>query len=255
VQLEYCVQGISECDASQATLGESGKGVRGESNYAECMCRPVRLFANSSGVMQPRAPGQQSVGCKGGAEDALFVSWRQPQLQQHAPLCNVPAMTSHELVLLKAGSKTVSTSLPTQNLPKHPDTNVQATDTNAQPSVFPNHPARPSVCGSTVHQTPIPHTGRILEVYHLHSNSVSHTMPVWSTPLTQHGPACVDDLQLTVAAEGLGVGRQTSSVPTVVWAGKEAARDNEGRRTGIAEPGGSVRELDKSGGLSCGQKT
>jgi hypothetical protein len=34
--------------------------------------------------------------------------------------------------------------------------------------------------------------------------------------LTKHGPASVDHLQLTVAAEGLGIGGQTGSVPSVV---------------------------------------
>jgi hypothetical protein len=33
---------------------------------------------------------------------------------------------------------------------------------------------------------------------------------------TEHGPAGVDQLQLAVAAEGLGVSGQTSSVPAVV---------------------------------------
>ena len=32
----------------------------------------------------------------------------------------------------------------------------------------------------------------------------------------QHGPASMDDLQLTEPTEGLGVSRQTSSVPTIV---------------------------------------
>jgi hypothetical protein len=34
--------------------------------------------------------------------------------------------------------------------------------------------------------------------------------------LTEHGPAGMDQLQLAVAAEGLGISGQTGSVPSVV---------------------------------------
>ena len=94
MQLEYCVKGISECDATQGTLGESGKGVRGECNYAECMCRPVRLFANSSGVMQPRAPGQETVGCEGGCRRCSFCVLEAASI---AATCTALQRTSHDL--------------------------------------------------------------------------------------------------------------------------------------------------------------
>jgi hypothetical protein len=82
------------------------------------------------------------------------------------------------------------------------------------PQPVPTHPAWPSEHESIADQAPIPqtpHTGRI---------HVPFTpMAIRSTPLTQHGPACVDHLQLTVAAEGLRVSGQTSSVPSIVWQG------------------------------------
>ncbi len=64
----------------------------------------------------------------------------------------------------------------------------------------------------------------------------------------QHGPAGVDHLQLAVAAEGLGVGRQASGVPAVV-AGELASQV----RGGVALREGACQSTTEAG-TSVGQQ-
>ena len=59
---------------------------------------------------------------------------------------------------------------------------------------------------------------------------------------TEHGPASVDQLELTVGLEGLGVRGQTSGVPAVVTG--ELTGEVRGTLAGVgAKPPGAVRAI------------
>lgn len=77
-------------------------------------------------------------------------------------------------------------------------------------------------------------------------------MCITGAQLTQHGPAGVDQLQLAVAAEGLGVGGQTGGVPSVVT-GKLAGQVGGSLGEGTQELGavGACEERRSSSGVSC----
>jgi hypothetical protein len=78
------------------------------------------------------------------------------------------------------------------------------------------------------------------------TSSAAGASPAAHNRRTQHGPACVDELQLAVAAERLRVGRQAGRVPAVVagkLAGQVAGRLREG-----AQELGAVGAIPACGG-------
>jgi len=65
----------------------------------------------------------------------------------------------------------------------------------------------------------------------------------------QHGPSGMDDLELAVLGEGLGIGRETGSVPSVVTWEFPGEVWRDGALRVRSEPQGAVGSVELDGGL------